>query len=84
MGGVRRDREYRLARAAYVAAVNRLGQATTEWEDAEVPLVPGPGVVLPPWSTRQIRATVLVAVAWQDLVAKRRDFEPLVRELPQG
>lgn len=80
MGSTRGDREYRRARAAYLAAALELDRVMTVWQDADVPLMPGPGGVLPAWSDAQIRASVAAARAWAVLVDRRRTLEPLVRE----
>jgi hypothetical protein len=79
MGG--HEREARLARAAYLAAVIRLTRAMRRWEDAGVELDPGRGDPAP-WTPEQHQLTHEAAQAWSTLLARRRAYEASLRPRP--
>jgi hypothetical protein len=79
MGG--HEREARLARAAYLAAVIQLTRAMRRWEDAGVELDPGRGDPVP-WTPEQHRLTYEAAQAWSALLVRRRAYEASLRPRP--
>ncbi len=77
---VRFDREICLARSRYVAAADRLTEAMGRWQAAAVPLGET-GRDVPAWTSSQVELTARTARAWSELVACRREWEALLREI---
>jgi hypothetical protein len=74
------ERDLFRARAAYNNASQRLARATADWHAAAVPLdSPEPGV--PPWTLEQTELAERLAKAWAELVACRRDWDSILREI---
>jgi hypothetical protein len=81
MGGATHEREARLARSAYIAAVIQLSRAMQSWEEARVALDPGHGGLVP-WTEEQHRLTREAAEAWAAVVAQRRAYETALHPRP--
>jgi hypothetical protein len=75
------EREARLARSAYIAAVFQLGRAMRRWEEARVVLDPGHGP-LTPWTEDEHRLTRDAAEAWSAVVSRRKAYETALRPRP--
>ena len=75
------EREVRRARAAYVGALRRLAGAMTSFNAAAVPLDPEPGGQIPPWTDADAQVMEQCATAWQEIVARRREYDSAVRAL---
>lgn len=65
---------------AYISAVRRLNQALTAFDNSGMPMDPGPGRDPLPWTPEQYRAIVATAVAFHDVVERRREWDGLRRE----
>jgi hypothetical protein len=79
--GATHEREARLARSAYIAAVFQLSRAMRRWEEARVTLDPGRGVLVP-WTDEEHELTDEAARAWAAVVAQRRAYESALRPRP--
>jgi hypothetical protein len=76
----RYDRGVAATRARYVAATARLREAMRVWWAAAVPIDVSQESV-PAWTAEQAAAVEQVAAAFADLVARRREWESLLRDL---
>jgi hypothetical protein len=68
------------ARARYVAATLRLEEAIRVWRTAAVPVEVSQDSV-PVWTAEQAAAAEQVAAAFADLVARRREWDAMLRDL---
>ena len=75
------EREARLARSAYIAAVFQLGRAMRRWEEARVVLDPGHGPLVA-WTEDEHRLTREAAEAWSAVVSQRKAYETALRPRP--
>ena len=75
------DREAKLARAAYLGALQRLAKAMTDFNEAEVPLEPDERGELRPWTRAHVQVMRACAQAWPEVVERRREYDARVRAL---
>jgi len=76
----RPEREARRAQAAYLGQAQKVLDAIRQLAEQRVVLVDERGSV-PVWAPEQLRAVRVCAVAWTDLVARRRDYDDVDRHL---
>ena len=76
----RPEREARLARAAYLGQANRLLEAIRRLAEPNVVLIDERGEV-PAWTSEQLQAVRICALAWADVTARRRDYDDVARHL---
>jgi hypothetical protein len=76
----RPEREARLAQAAYLGQAKRVLDAIRLLAELDVVLIDDRGQV-PSWTPQQLHAVRACAQAWQDLAARRRDYDDVSRHL---
>lgn len=76
----RPEREARRAQAAYLGQAQKVLDAIRRLAEQHVVLIDERGGV-PVWPPEHVRAVRVCAVAWTDLVARRRDYDDVARHL---
>jgi hypothetical protein len=74
------DRDLRLARVAYMGAVQRLNAAFDELAACDMPLDPGTGADPRPWTAGQVAVMREVAAAIAAVLDRRRAWDRMRRE----
>jgi hypothetical protein len=74
------DRELRLARTAYVAAVRRLDAALRAFGASDIPMDPGPGPQPRPWTRRHVSVLRELVTALTAVLDRRREWDVMRRE----
>ena len=81
MGNPNLEREAKLARTAYLGALQRLAEAMNAFNEAAVPLEPDEQGELTPWARTHVQVMRACALAWPDVVEKRREYDGRLRAL---
>lgn len=80
MGERNRDRQLREARTSYLAAVRRLNTWLQRFDNSGTAMEPGPNPANPiPWTSEQVQIIAQTAVAFRDVVERRREWDGLRR-----
>jgi hypothetical protein len=77
----RPDREAVRCQAAYLGSAHQLLDAIRTLAELDVSLVDENGSKVPAWTPEQHQAVRACALAWTDLVTKRRDYDDFSRYL---
>jgi hypothetical protein len=80
VGSNSHDRDLRLARTAYVAAVRRLDAAMRHFDASDIPMDPGPVPQPRPWTAHHVALVREMAEAATAVLDRRREWDRLRRE----
>lgn len=80
MGSNSHDRDLRLARTTYIAAVRRLDAALRRFDACDIPMDPGPGHEPRPWTRQHVAIMRELVASVAAVVDRRREWDRLRRE----
>jgi hypothetical protein len=76
------NRDQWRARLAYIEAVRRLNRAMNAWDTIGLNVDPRSRAVAEPWTERQWAVMEAVAVAWVQVVNRRREYDSALHVRP--
>jgi hypothetical protein len=80
MGANTHDRDLRLARTAYIAAVRRFDLALRQFDASDIPMDPGSGPTPRSWTSDHIAIMRELVEAVAEVFSRRRDWDESRRD----